>query len=64
MNDELDGDASEGAKAAGPGRLQIRVDFLLKSDRFGAISASGKPGADLGVWGSQKGRSGPAPNPC
>ena len=39
---------SEGAKTAGSGRLQILIDFLLKSDRFGAVSASGKPGADLG----------------
>ena len=36
------------AKTAGSGRLQILIHFLLKSDRFGAVSASGKPGADLG----------------
>ena len=39
---------SEGAKTAGSGLVQILIDFLLKSDRFGAVSASGKPGADLG----------------
>ena len=41
---------SRGAKTAGSGRLQILIDFLFKSDRFGAVSATGKPGADSGSF--------------
>ena len=39
---------SGGAKTAGSARLQILIDFLFKSGRFGAVWASGRPGADSG----------------
>ena len=40
-------DESEGPKFWVPGWLQILKDLQLKSGPFGAVSVSGKPGADL-----------------
>ena len=44
----LPGRGGPGGKTADSGRLQILIDFLFKSGRFGAVSASGRPGADSG----------------
>ena len=44
----LAGRGGPGGKTADSGRLQILIDFLFKSGRFGAVSASGRPGADSG----------------